>query len=83
MKKNITSAMPHVSSGQTLLKPLCKFNALAVMLAVDGCETSDWESGTRRLQPVGGVEGWKTSVNQGQRGPKNDATEDEGLSERT
>lgn len=53
------------------------------MLAVDGCETSDWESGTRRLQPVGGVEGWKTSVNQGQRGPKNDATEVEGLSERT
>lgn len=28
-------------------------------------KTSDWETGTRRLQPVGGVEGWKTSVNHG------------------
>lgn len=80
MKRNITSAMPHVSSGHTLLKPLCKFNALAVMLAVDGCETSHWETGTRRLQPVGGVEGCKTSVNHG---PGNDAPEDEEPSELT
>lgn len=75
--------MPHVSSGQTLLKQLCKFNALAVMLAVDGCETPDWETGTRRLLPVGGVEGSKTSVNHGQHGPKDDATEDEELSKLT
>lgn len=75
--------MPHMSSGQTLLKPLCKFNALAVMLAVDGCKTSDWETGTRRLQPVGGVEGWKTSVNHGPHGQRNDVTEDEELSELT
>lgn len=46
-------------------------------------KTPDWETGTRRLQPVGGVEGCKTSVNHGQLGPKNDATEDEKLSELT